>query len=316
MKIKDLVIGTVVVIPLVIKNASARETKNKKPYLALELYDGMDSINGNYWDWKGAEVPPKGRVFNFSAEVTEWQQVKQLNIRGISTNNEIPVTEFMPRSGLDINAIYEEAYNLMSNVSNSLLRAVAIIALEKYKELWLMVPGAKTIHHAYAAGTLIHSLSVAKLAGSMAAAIPLANEELCLVGGMLHDIGKLSTYWIDTVTIDMTDLGKLFDHVYLGAKMLEEIASEVATQADKELVDILTHIVLSHHGKQEFGAIVPPMCIEAHIVSHADGLDATVEQIVALSNKKADAMWTDRVWALENKPQLTYDYVEKLMDAE
>ena len=59
MKIKELEVNQVVKITLVVKSATARETKAKKPYLAVEFYDGTDTINANYWDWGGVNIPPK-----------------------------------------------------------------------------------------------------------------------------------------------------------------------------------------------------------------------------------------------------------------
>ena len=88
LKIKDLEIGKSYTIPLVVLSATARETKAKKPYLALEFYDGTDKIAANYWDWPGKVVPEKNTILNVSGQVIEWQGTKQLNVRGLTTNTE------------------------------------------------------------------------------------------------------------------------------------------------------------------------------------------------------------------------------------
>ena len=51
MKIRDLVVNDTCDITLVVRSATPSETKAKKPYLKLELFDGTDTINANYWDW-------------------------------------------------------------------------------------------------------------------------------------------------------------------------------------------------------------------------------------------------------------------------
>lgn len=317
MKIKELEVGQAVGITLVVKAATARETKAKKPYLALDFYDGTDSISGNYWDWGGVNIPPKNAVLDVQAQVTEWQGVKQLNVKSLVTNNDIPLSTFAPKSEANIEETYKAAYALMLDIKDDLLRNLAVSLLEELQEKWLTVPGARGIHHAYLAGTLIHSYSVACIAKSIAEHTPGANVDLCTVGGMLHDIGKLYTYKLDGVSVDMTDEGMLYDHLFMGAEFVGNYAEQFHENnyRDDLKLALLRHIILSHHGKLEYGAVSVPLSIEAHIVYHADAIDAATEQIRTYSSKAGNAMWTDRIWALENRPHLTTQYVDKVMES-
>lgn len=316
MKIRELEVNQVVTIPLVVKTVNTRETKAKKPYLAIEFYDGTDTINGNYWDWGGSNIPPKNAVLDVRAQVTEWQGIKQLNVKGMTTNTELHLSEFVPSPGADIGETYKDAYALMSDVKDEFLRDLAMSALEELQSKWLIVPGAKGVHHAYAAGTLIHSYSVACIAKAIAGHTPGANVDLCTVGGMLHDIGKLFTYQIDGVTIDMTDEGMLYDHIFMGAEFIGNYADNryKLDEVTSMKLELLRHIILSHHGKLEHGAVVVPMSVDAHIVFHADAVDAASEQVRDQSAKVGNVKWTDRIWALENRPHLTTQYVAKVME--
>lgn len=306
--LKDTEVNQVISIPLVARVATARETKAKKPYLSLELFDGNETISGNYWDWSGVNIPQKNAILLVKAQVTEWQGTKQLNIKSLSTCTDYTLADFMPASEHDAKAIYVEAYAMLSDVVDNELRNIALSMFEHLLDQLLIAPGAKGVHHAYVAGTLIHSYSVAKIAKAIAEQTPGANVDLCVVGAMLHDIGKLYTYSIDGVSIDMTDIGCLYDHIYIGAKMLNDF---VATETEK--TEMLRHIILSHHGKLEHGAVVTPMSIEAHIVYHADSVDAIAEQVRACSAKAGDSKWTERIWTLENRPHLTTQYVAEVM---
>lgn len=316
MKIKDINVNQVVAMPLVVKSATARETKAKKPYLSLELFDGTDTISGNYWDWAGTNIPQNNTLLDVKAQVSEWQGVKQLNIKSLNTNTEIPISDFMPSSGADVAEIYNNAYALMSDVKDPFLRGLALSLLEELMNAWLMVPGAKVIHHAYVAGTLIHSYSVACLAKAIAERTKGASVDLCTVGGMLHDLGKLYTYKIDIVTIDMTDEGMLYDHAFIGAEFIGNYVENHCKLSEVDLMklELLRHIILSHHGKLEHGAVVTPLSIDAYIVFHADGIDAASEQVRDQSAKVGCVKWTDRIWALENRPHLTTQYVAKVME--
>jgi len=316
MKIKELEVGKSYVIPLVVLAAVTKETKAKKPYLALELYDGVDKINGNYWDWPGKAVPEKNTILNVSGQVTEWQGTKQLNIYELTTNTEKHISEFMPSSGLDIETVYKDAYELVSNIEDEFLRSLCLGVLDDLRSLWLTAPAAKGIHHAYIAGTLIHSVSVAQIAKSIAAAIPEANEDLVVAGGLLHDVGKLFGYRINGIICEMTDEGKLFDHLFIGAEFVGNYAKNLNLlkyTRTKAKLEILRHIILSHHGRQEHGAVVSPVALEAHIVFHADAIDAAAEMIRDSSKKVENSKWTERIWALDNKPHLTTDYVQAVM---
>lgn len=318
MKINELTVNAMCDITLVVKSAIAKETRAKKPYLAVELYDGIETISGNYWDWTSGAIPEPNTIVDINAQVTEWQGTKQLNIKSMRANTTKHIAEFMPASKHDVAEAYREAYSLIGEVKDDMLRNLTLEILDELRQLWLEAPGARGVHHAYVGGTLIHSLSVAKLAKVIAQATPEANVDLCIVGGMLHDLGKLFTYAINGVTIQMTDDGQLYDHIFMGAEFIGNFAESHVNINDynnMKKLQLLRHIVLSHHGSLEFGSPVNPQCIEAFIVNHADGLDSTVEQIREASYKVPENVkWTDRIYTLNNRAQLTPAWVKFVMN--
>ena len=314
---KDLNVGdTILKMPVVFTEVTARKTKAGKPYLNVKMFDGLDKVEGNYWDWAGNAKPAVNtQVYGVSGEVSAYQGNKQINIKGISADPGTSLTDFQPSSGKQVDAVYADAVAFITdNVFDDLLRDLTLGALSMFKEAWLVAPGAVGVHHAYVAGTLIHSLSVAKIAKSLADNIPEAHKDLCIVGGMLHDLGKLDAYAFDGATPVMTDRGKLFEHACIGIEMLKMVAYDsitLKTEDDAVKMDIISHIILSHHGELEHGAVVNPQCLEAHLVHLADKADATAEMIIDASNK-SEGFWTDKVWALNNRPVINYRSIKEL----
>lgn len=311
MKIKELKQGSTFTIPLVVLSATARETKAKKPYLQMEFFDGIDSISGNYWDWSGKNIPEKNAILDVSAQLTEYLGNPQLSIKSLKTNSELHISAFTPSGGADVGEIYKEAFSLASDFTDDFLRNLTLLILEQLQGRWVTVPGANSIHHAYTAGTLIHSLSVAKIARAIAQQTEGAHVELATAGGLLHDLGKLFGYRINGIVCEMTDEGLLFEHTFMGAEFIGTFAEEnnlLQDDRDEAKVELLRHIILSHHGKREYGAAVPPSSLEAHIVHQADALDAAAEQIRVESKKAGKVKWTERIWALENRPHITTQY--------
>lgn len=317
MKIKDLTVGNTCDITLVVKSATARETRAKKPYLALELFDGVDTIAANYWDWTSGKLPPVNAILDVNAQVSEWQGRPQLNVKVLRENTTRHLAEFMPASTNDISQVYKDTYDMVCNVQDDMLRDLALMILEELRDKWLKVPGARNVHHAYVGGTLVHSYSVAKIAKAIAETIPEANVDLCIVGGLLHDIGKLFTYRMNGISIDRTDDGMLYEHIFMGAEFIGNFAEahlDTDTYANMKKLQLLRHIILSHHGSLEYGSPVVPQCIEAHIVHSADGLDACTEQIRAAARKvPSNIKWTERIYHMNNSAQLTPNYVDCIM---
>ena len=99
------------------------------------------------------------------------------------------------------------------------------------------------------------------------------------------------------------------------AKAVEFIENNDLVKSEKDWLkyQMLRHIILSHHGTLEYGAAVPPMSIEAHIVNKADGVDASVEQVIEQSRKLGNVKFTDRIYTLGNRPHLTVQYVKEVL---
>ena len=97
---------------------------------------------------------------------------------------------------------------------------------------------------------------------------------------------------------DYTVSGHLLGHLYMGALEVAKVSSELGISEEKSM--LLQHMLLSHHGKPEYGAAVAPQTAEAVLLSMIDDLDAKMELIRETLEGQQPGM-TDSVWALGNR---------------
>lgn len=135
-------------------------------------------------------------------------------------------------------------------------------------------PASISGHHSALGGLLKHTCEVAHIARSIAKLYKRADQDLVLAGVLLHDIGKLESYRWEGV-FEFTTPGSVIGHVVLGALMLDRRWwEEESPPCTEEELLLLQHLILSHHGKLEFGAPVVPMTLEAEIIHYADNASA------------------------------------------
>ena len=130
---------------------------------------------------------------------------------------------------------------------------------------------------------------------------PFVNRDLLLTGALCHDIGKIQEYDFTAMGLvnDMTVQGQLLGHSYMGALEVSQIAIQIDMPAEKAL--LLQHMLLSHHGKLEYGATVQPKTAEAMLLSMVDDLDAKMELVRENLESQKPGMSEQNIWALGYK---------------
>jgi len=113
----------------------------------------------------------------------------------------------------------------------------------------------------------------------------------------LHDIAK-TVELSYTAGFDYTDEGRLIGHIVRGAMWIDQKAAtaseKIGQPIRKDLVMVLQHIVLSHHGTPEFGAAVLPKTPEAVLVNLIDNVDAKTQMALdAVAAPSEDQGWTE-----------------------
>lgn len=281
------------------------ETKSGNPYLALTLMDRTGEIEARAWDNAARldAIAEVGRIVAVEGQVKPFRDQLQLNITNLSpvAEGSIDLSHFMPASRRGVSEMQAELAGLIASVTDPGLSTLLTgLFREKLLEEFSRAPAAKMMHHACLGGLLEHSLSVAGLALKICEHYRQLDRDLLLAGALLHDLGKIREFSYASVPFDYTDQGRLIGHLVLGAEMVRHQAESVPELAPARL-DQLLHLILSHHGRFEFGSPCLPMTSEAILLHHLDDMDAKMELIGRLSEQvEGDGYrWSDYQRSLE-----------------
>ena len=171
--------------------------------------------------------------------------------------------------------------------------------LEENRLNFLVYPAAVKNHHNYVGGLAYHTLSMARLAESVLAMYPYLNRDLLLAGILLHDLGK-TIELSEPVLPEYTAAGNLLGHISLMSNLIDREAVRQKVENTEEVM-LLKHLILSHHGKMEYGSPVVPMVPEAEVLTILDNLDARLVMMKDSIDQTLPGMFGPRVFALDNR---------------
>lgn len=258
---------------LLIKGKSSKVAYNGKPFLDFVLTDGVMDIGAKMWNVSDVEQKIGDIVF---VEVTRnvFNDKTSLVINSIELCN-MDVSEFRKHGPNKAEQCYDSIIELIGNCKHEEMKKLTLSLIKDNKDRFLEVPAAIGHHHNYLGGNCQHTYEVLFDAIGIAdLRTRLASEPLKLYlvccGAALHDIGKLWCYKMNGEVPEMTTIGKFKDHLVVGSQMLNEKAIELGIDRTQEWFMMLDHIILSHHGKLEWGSPVAPCFPEAFIVHQAD----------------------------------------------
>jgi 3'-5' exoribonuclease len=289
-----------------VKTVKIGETRAGKPYLVLTVMDKSGELSGPIWE-NVEQLQSScvvGEVVHLRGAVQSYREKLQLRIDGITRipQGEVDPGAFFPTSPRDRHQMAGELQSLVRSVKNPYLKKLLGHFFGK-SDWWVKfqdAPAAKGIHHAYIGGLLEHSLSVATVADFLALHYEGVDRCLLLAGALLHDIGKLEELELANGLVDYTARGRLKGHLVIGSEMVASAAGEIR-DFPQDLLEQLQHLILSHHGRQEFGSPTVPMTVEAFLLSFLDDLDAKMNITEQLRRKmdSEELSWTDYQRSLE-----------------
>jgi 3'-5' exoribonuclease len=311
--IRELQAGTMVddeVFYLVEKDL--RTTNNGALYIHAVLSDKSGQVPARMWQAthdlynllpQEGFVKVKGRAENYKGTM----QFIIEAVRPMPETEAVSIEDFLPCTDKDVDQMYKRTLEILRTVKDKHLLYL-IKQFVDDKELMVKfkkAPAAVALHHAYLGGLLEHTLNLLELVLLVAPRYPQMNLDLMLTGTFLHDIGKTQELAWDTC-LKYTDPGQLIGHLVIGTLLVEQKVEK--TQRDLgqafpvKLLQVLQHMILSHHGDYEFGSPKLPMTAEAMALHHLDNLDAKLDMIRReIADSEPDSDWTKYVRSLERK---------------
>lgn len=280
LSIKDLEIGSSISGEVyILAEFSLAETKAGSPYLRATLADSTGTIEARYWDIPtelgdqlgvGSGVRVHGTVEEYPAGS---RQVRIERLEPVEIQDFSP---FLPQAKRDLEGMREELEQVLAETEDPHLSRLLKLLFgdEKFAVTFSRAPAAKRYHHACIGGLLEHTLGVVRLCSFVADEHPEIHRDLLLTAALLHDVGKATSYTQGPV-LDLTDVGRLIDHVAEGALVIQTAIDSIEG-FPQDLRNRLLHAILAHHGALERGSPVPPKTLEALALHHADWTDGDV----------------------------------------
>lgn len=257
--------------------------KNGRPFMTLQLGDASGSLDSRLWDRveelsRECEV---GDVVKIKGQIQLFQNRKQLILHRLEKVDQstVRVDDYLPQTKRRPEDMLAELHTLVKTIKNDFLRQLITDTLEdpEIRPKVLRSPAAKSIHHAWVGGLLEHILSICKIMDFMGTHYHFLNRDLLLFGAIFHDIGKVWELSYDN-GINYTDRGRLIGHMHMACELVDKKSARILGFSE-ELRDICKHIILSHHGKLEYGSPKRPKFLEALVVAMIDDLDSKISTV-------------------------------------
>jgi len=275
-----------------IKSKKLQEAKDGKKFLLLTLEDRTGSVRAV--DWYNAEANDEklqvGHVVNVRGKVVYFEERVQINVLNDQdaikklSENEYDIERFV-KSAENVEEMYKSVLRLIDTIRDEDYKTILqrfFVEDKNFVEMFKNSPAGMRIHHAYKGGLLEHSLSVAKLVDSVCRIYNQLDRDLLVTGALLHDIGKVKEYVVNSNGIEVTTEGELVGHIVIGIEMLAQKARGISYEKFLKL----KHLIASHHGEFEWGSPVLPKTPEALVLHFIENMDSKINRVMQIIDKE------------------------------
>ena len=288
---------------LLVRSSDQRTGSNGSKYLDMNLTDRTGEINCKMWDGTVAP-PPAGTVIKVRGLVQEYNGRTQLRVERMRPAQ--------PEDGVDLSRLVpcapEKPEDMLREITDTIDRFASEDLQKLVREMLRMAgdrlmwfPAGQRLHHAERSGLLHHTTGMLRLAEHVLEAYPFLHGDLLRAGVILHDLSKISEMKSDEMgnVSDYTRDGLLIGHLVRGVAQLAQAAKNVGVEG--EVVTLLEHMIISHHGEAEYGSPRQPMFPEAEVLHWIDLLDARMNEMQGIMDRVPEGAFSEKIWSLERR---------------
>ena len=298
-----------------LRKRTARTTKAGKEFLVVELGDKTGAFTANIWSdnpamktfaalKEGDAVAVEGVCDYYRDALSPAiKNASACDIQSLAASGALEA--LVKTSPEDPEKLWAEFLEMADSIRDEGLRLVVRETVLACESAFRNAFAAVSMHQAYRHGLLEHSVHVARCAKTLLPLYPSIDADLALAGALLHDVGKIEEYG-DGLAAVRTRAGRLHGHLVIGYRMVRAAALRVRKKNPDLIADAtlerLEHILLSHHTKAEWGAVVVPSTPEAVFVALVDNLDAKMSMVEeVLRDRAGNAEFSERIAGLETQ---------------
>ncbi len=300
--IKDFIDGMNAGGFYIVKSSLKGVTTNGLTYLTIILQDSSGTIEAKKWQVNNDDIDTfkMGNVVYIDGEVIDYKDKLQVKIFGGNVVNpkNADMDSLIPASKFKKDELIDKLKLFLSTIKNEKLKKIVYDIFSIYKEKFISYPAAVSNHHDFLRGLMEHTVSMCEIAKMISAHYSSLNYDLLISGCLLHDIGKCEEL-SGVIATTYTKEGSLIGHLVIGAILIDESAKRLNIAGEE--VTLLKHLILSHHGKLEFGSPIPPLTREALILNIIDEMDSKMMALDKAFSETEGGEFSQRIFPLDNR---------------
>ena len=289
-----------------------RPNRNGNLYLQVDLSDRTGVLGARMWNAGDAVYRSfeNGDYVRVEGTTQLFQGAVQLIVTriGKALPEEIVEEDFCILPPGEVERLTARLAEILRSIRDPHLATLAECFLvdDAFMADFIRAPAGIKHHHAYHGGLLEHVVGLMELALRVGPLYPMLDDDLLVMGAFLHDIGKIEELTYDR-DLAYSDEGQLIGHLVMAVGTLAKKIAEAERLSGEampgETVLRLKHMILSHHGRYEFGSPKLPMTLEAVALCYLDELDSKLTGFAQLirDDPNVDSHWTNYFPNIERK---------------
>lgn len=286
-----------------IKRSQQGVTTQGKPYMTIVLQDRTGEIEAKHWNVspKDIDVLVPEALVKVKGDIIDYRGKKQMkiaNFRVATQEDGLEAKDFVEKAPIDGEELYDKILDYCLKIENGSLQRITRQLLTKFRKEFSYYPAAMTNHHDFVSGLAYHVYYMLRVADSLCDIYPTLNRSLLFSGIILHDIGKVKEL-SGPIGTTYTNEGNLIGHIVIATEEITKVADQLNIEGEE--VMLLKHLILSHHGKLEYGSPKVPMVKEAEILHFIDNIDARIMMMDKHIDKADKGAFTERIFPLESR---------------